>query len=81
MQLERPSPNPVSTNQNQGPGNNQAFVGVVPSPTPSQVLGSGLATVNINPNILDQQFSNVMRMPTPGLAQSKYKNVIRLDAR
>ncbi|XP_028398159.1 LOW QUALITY PROTEIN: protein polybromo-1-like [Dendronephthya gigantea] len=70
VQLERPSPSPVSTNQNQGPGNNQAFVGVVPSPTPSQVLGGGLATVNINPGLLDQQFSNVMRMPTPGLAQN-----------
>ena len=69
VQPERPSP--VSTNQNQTPGN-QAFVGVVPSPTPSQVLGGAPPSVSMNPSLLDQQFSNVLRMPTSGLAQSEF---------
>ena len=70
VQPERPSPSPVSTSQNQA-SSSQAFVGVVPSPTPSQILGGTSPSIAINPSLLDQQFSNVMRMPTPGLAQSK----------
>ena len=75
MQPERPSASPVPTNQNQAPAN-QAFVGVVPSPTPSQVLGGVPPSVSLNQNLLDQQFSNVMRMPTPSLAQSKFVIVV-----
>jgi hypothetical protein len=70
VQPERPAPSPVPTNMNQAAGN-QAFVGVVPSPTPSNVLGGG-PSINMNSSLLDQQFSNVMRMPTPALAQSMF---------
>ena len=70
VQPERPTPSPVPTNQNQAQSN-QAFVGVVPSPTPSQILGGAPPSIALNPNLLDQQFSNVMRIPTPGLAQSE----------
>lgn len=70
VQPERAEPSPVSSNVNQAPGN-PAFVGVVPSPTPSQMLGSGPPPVNMNASLLDQQFPNVMRMPPSSLAQSK----------
>lgn len=49
--------------------NQQAFIGVVPSPTPSQVMATGV--VGMNPVLLDQQFANVLRMPAPVIPQSK----------
>lgn len=67
-QPEPLSPDVESVNPPQQPGN-PAYVGVVPSPTPSHVLNSA-QSVNINSNLMDPQYSNVMRLPTPGLAQT-----------
>ena len=67
-QPEPLSPHPAaSVSQPQQPGN-PAYVGVVPSPTPSHVHGSAQS---VNINLMDPQYSSVMRLPTPGLAQSK----------
>ena len=68
-QPEPLSPDVESVNPPQQPGN-PAYVGVVPSPAPSHVLNTA-QSVNINSNLMDPQYSNVMRLPTPGLAQSK----------
>ncbi|XP_046839607.1 protein polybromo-1-like isoform X2 [Xenia sp. Carnegie-2017] len=70
VQPEHLPPEPVSKNQNvvTAATNQQAFIGVVPSPTPSQVMATGV--VGMSPVLLDQQFANVLRMPAPVIPQN-----------